>query len=1370
MNIEKSRVEVVSLTLGTTSDQEFLSLQDVSLKPGQVIWIQAYRGENYQIRFDDTFAVSQLRLERQGDDVVVHFPNGGKVVLRDLAAHSVGQSIAQIRDQLLGVEGREQDQDADEQQAQLVEEERARQEKKRKEAEEERELREQAELAAAENIATDGEPMTDSSSYASGSAGQSGGNAVSDAHQGSEDSGPGAALWAGLGLLGAAGIAYGLNDDDESQAAAPTFSGGSDATASVEEGTEATEVVYQADASVDGDTDHTVTYSLAGPDAASFEIDANSGEVRLREVADFETKNSYDITVIATNEDGVTSQQQVSVSVEDVVTTVSGRVIAGPLLPDHGLTAEFYDADGESLGTAEVDAQGNYTAVLRDGYAGPVLVRISDHSDEDDYLHEGSGEGGDLTSDLRALGHVDAGESLALNVNPLSEILTRMVLGDGGGDAGQSSMDMGDSVTQEAFEDAKKNLSEAFGLDADVDINAHATRAVNEAGYEEASAETKAVAALLAALAGAEVAAGESMTDVLNSIIESMMVDDDGAELSASARQLLAEGAEVADSVEGNADGIADAIEQSIPLSDAQIASLATITEYVNSEGASTAPALSDYTDAGVTGVTADNLAAVNVHVLSQDLEGINTVIEIQTLVTAANNALTKIEAYNNGDGTTPPALTLQDYADAGITGVMADNLDAVNAEVLAADPGEATTVASIQSLADNASGLSITGTFTGGPAIEGNDLVAKAFDAQGNMLGESSLNADGTYSIRISGDYVGPMIVMVYSSDDESPDYQDEGTGEDVNLSTNFRAVTYSTGDDLVVNANAVTEAAARLILEDEGVHGDPGDTIVLPSDVTDADAQEINENNDEVAKALGLEGTDIISDDVVATNDDSFDESSESAQDYGRVLAAISGLEQTEDAETTDVLQELVESIDDGVLDTEQAEKLQEAADHVEDLVDDSGAPVNASGTDDFFGEVFDVQISDIRLSVDSGSDNTDSVTNVAQQTITATLTESLPDSGSLWGRIDDGAWAQITPNADLSISWTAELAEGDGRIQLAVTNDGLAPAADGSNVDGDISNELYTLNTSNPSIASVVLSWGDALTAGEEGSDGSVTVTTGGVEDGQIVSLVIGDKTYTGSAINNSVMMTVPAADLQALAENSTQSFTVDVSDFAGNAAPQYADDFRVNVSNEPLTPFEMGEPTSFIEGSASEEDAVATVATAPTDADGGAISYSIDDTTHYAINATTGEVTLTAAGAALVNAGSDLPEYTVTAASASTGEDTVSSTDVRATPAATDLLPTVVSAVISATDDLDSPTTDTLVAGDKILVTVTMSEATTVTGAPTYTIDVGGESRAATYVAGSGTDSLVFSYTVADGDTDDAGVLRQKPQHYLLKVAR
>jgi hypothetical protein len=92
--MNKGHVEVIALTLGVTFDQEFTPLQAVSLKPGQAVWVQARSGEHYQLRFDDTVAVGQLSLERQGDDVVVHFPNGAKVVLRDLAEHSAGQSLA----------------------------------------------------------------------------------------------------------------------------------------------------------------------------------------------------------------------------------------------------------------------------------------------------------------------------------------------------------------------------------------------------------------------------------------------------------------------------------------------------------------------------------------------------------------------------------------------------------------------------------------------------------------------------------------------------------------------------------------------------------------------------------------------------------------------------------------------------------------------------------------------------------------------------------------------------------------------------------------------------------------------------------------------------------------------------------------------------------------------------------------------------------------------------------------------------------------------------------------------------------------------------------------------------------------------------
>ncbi|WP_201339208.1 beta strand repeat-containing protein [Isorropodon fossajaponicum symbiont] len=83
------------------------------------------------------------------------------------------------------------------------------------------------------------------------------------------------------------------------------------------------------------------------------------------------------------------------------------------------------------------------------------------------------------------------------------------------------------------------------------------------------------------------------------------------------------------------------------------------------------------------------------------------------------------------------------------------------------------------------------------------------------------------------------------------------------------------------------------------------------------------------------------------------------------------------------------------------------------------------------------------------------------------------------------------------------------------------------------------------------------------------------------------------------------------------------------------------------------------------------------------------------------------------------------------------------------------PTVSSTTISATDSSNTAKTSTLVAGDKVVVTVAMSEATTVTGTPTYTIDVGGVNKTASYVSGSGTSSLKFSYTIATGDTDTAG---------------
>ena len=55
-----------------------------------------------------------------------------------------------------------------------------------------------------------------------------------------------------------------------------------------------------------------------------------------------------------------------------------------------------------------------------------------------------------------------------------------------------------------------------------------------------------------------------------------------------------------------------------------------------------------------------------------------------------------------------------------------------------------------------------------------------------------------------------------------------------------------------------------------------------------------------------------------------------------------------------------------------------------------------------------------------------------------------------------------------------------------------------------------------------------------------------------------------------------------------------------------------------------------------------------------------------------------------------------------------------------------------------------------------VLVTFSAAVTVSGTPQLALDIGGETRQAEYASGTGTQSLLFSYTVAEGDEDTDGI--------------
>ena len=78
---------------------------------------------------------------------------------------------------------------------------------------------------------------------------------------------------------------------------APTFPGGATATRSVPENTPANRNIGAPVAATDPDAGDTLTYTLGGPDVASFAIDTSSGQLKTKAALDYENKSAYTVTV-----------------------------------------------------------------------------------------------------------------------------------------------------------------------------------------------------------------------------------------------------------------------------------------------------------------------------------------------------------------------------------------------------------------------------------------------------------------------------------------------------------------------------------------------------------------------------------------------------------------------------------------------------------------------------------------------------------------------------------------------------------------------------------------------------------------------------------------------------------------------------------------------------------------------------------------------------------------------------------------------------------------------------------------------------------------------------------------------------------------
>ena len=107
----------------------------------------------------------------------------------------------------------------------------------------------------------------------------------------------------------------------------PVFTEGTSTTRTIAENSASGTDIGNAVSATDTDTDDTLTYTLGGTDAESFDIVSTSGQLQTKAALDYETKSSYTVTVdVSDGNDGL-GRITVTINVTDVAEAPAARSV-----------------------------------------------------------------------------------------------------------------------------------------------------------------------------------------------------------------------------------------------------------------------------------------------------------------------------------------------------------------------------------------------------------------------------------------------------------------------------------------------------------------------------------------------------------------------------------------------------------------------------------------------------------------------------------------------------------------------------------------------------------------------------------------------------------------------------------------------------------------------------------------------------------------------------------------------------------------------------------------------------------------------------------------------------------------------------------
>jgi uncharacterized repeat protein (TIGR02059 family) len=222
-------------------------------------------------------------------------------------------------------------------------------------------------------------------------------------------------------------------------------------------------------------------------------------------------------------------------------------------------------------------------------------------------------------------------------------------------------------------------------------------------------------------------------------------------------------------------------------------------------------------------------------------------------------------------------------------------------------------------------------------------------------------------------------------------------------------------------------------------------------------------------------------------------------------------------------------------------------------------------------------------IGLSADTGSSPTDLLTNVAAQTVTATLSAALAAGERLYGSLDGGlSWSDITATVSgTSVNWTsATLVPGSHAVHLKVV--------DLAGNESQSSPREYVLDTDAPVLSSaainsntLVLTYTDAasmLDAMALPSPSAFTVLV----DGQPTSIIAGSLDSASNTVTLTLASAVKAGQAVTISYTASGAHGAALRDWAGNLAANLTE--RPVINNTPSvapTATHLTQTHSFIE---------------------------------------------------------------------------------------------------------------------------------------------------------------------------------------------